>query len=350
MGKKGYFATLFVLLLLVFFLFPASSGEERFLVPQQVLDLQTPGSLEFSRNSGRTFAFSLGRYFGYFTNDLDLSYAASSDFGVAIGDEAFINYSKVPGILDIQDSLGEGRAIIETTGYPVIEQNRVVVLSEDYISLFDLDGNQFWKKEILSFVTSLSIIDDLVLIGFLDGSCELISDSGETVLNYRPGGSRIEAVYSVAVSPDGQTIALISGLDPQRFVILEKRKNEYKPVHHFELNFQYRRTVDMFFSSDSSKVFFENPQGINVYNVMSQELKTIGGSGRLENIFVDEESGFFSMMLKEENYAALRVLTPTNRSLLERDIPGEDFYFRKEGDNYYIGFNSKLMFLKMENL
>ncbi|MBN2655418.1 MAG: hypothetical protein JXR86_00040 [Spirochaetales bacterium] len=350
MGKKGYFATLFVLLLFVFFLFPIPTGEERYLVPERVIDLDNQSIFHHTadRDSG-LYAFSLGDYFGYFSGNFRLSYSGIKNFGVAIGDLAFINYSKVPGILDIQNNNGEGRSIIETAGYPVIRDDRIVILSEDYISFYDLEGNLFWEKEILSFVTSLSITRGLVLIGYLDGSCELIADSGEVVLAYRPGGSRIEAIYSAAVSGDSQTVALIAGLDPQRFIILEKRKNEYKTVQHFELDAQYRRTVDMYFSSDNTEIFFENPEGVNVYNIFSQEFKTIGGSGRLENIYLDESSGFYSLLLNEGNRAVLKVLTPANRNLYEKEIPGEDFYFRKEGDNYYIGFDSKLMFLKMEN-
>jgi len=347
MGKKGYFATLLVLLLLVFFLFPNATGEEWFLVPRRTIDLDNQENLQFSSESG-SLAFSLGEHFGYFSDSMELSYADREDFRVAIGDEAFINYSKVPAILDIQTNKGEGRAIIEASGYPLIEQNRIIVLSENRISLHDLEGNLFWGKEILSIVTTLSCNNGMVLIGYLDGSCELIDESGDLVLNYRPGGSRVEAIYSAAISGNSQTIVLIAGLDPQRFIILEKRKNEYKPVHHFELDHQYRRTVDMDFSSDGSKVFFENPMGVNVYTLATRELKQIGGTGRLENIYVDEEAGFYSMLLKKESSASLKVLTPTNRTLLERTFPGEDFYFRKEGDNYYIGSNNRLMYLTME--
>lgn len=348
MGKKGFFATLFVILLLVFFLFPTSTGKEFFLVPKRIIDLSSVDESDFVNESGK-ISFALGDYFGYFTDEMELTYSNKIDYRVTISDNTFINYPKIPSILDVQDMSGQGRSIIETSGYPIIADDRVFILSDSFISLYNLDGNLFWKKEILSFVTSLSLSRDFVLIGYLDGLCELISVTGEVLLSYRPGGSRIESIYSAAISGDGQTLAIISGLDPQRFIVLQNRKDEYKPVHHFELDHQYRRTINMYFSSDDNRVFFENPRGVNVYDTLTQELVSVGGAGRLEKIFIDEEDGFFSLLLKQVSRGDLKILTPENRRVIERSFPGDKFFFRKMGSNYYLGSGNRLMYLKMVN-
>lgn len=348
MGKKSYFAALFVFLLLLLFLFPVSTGEEFFLVPQRVIDLNDGGAFPVTDDKG-TISFTLGDHFGYFTEDMELSYLNLQDFRVAVSDQAFIKYSKVPSILDIQDSVGRGKAVIEKSGYPVIEKDRIVVLSESHISLYDLEGNLLWEKVILSYITSIAVSNGDVLVGFLDGSCKLIGESGEVLLNYRPGGSRIESIYGVALSGDTRTIALISGLDPQRFIILEERKGEYKPVNHFELDYQYRRTVSMNFSSDNNRIFFENPKGINVYDVDARNLDFLEGSGHLVEIFVDEKTGFYSLLVAKDSFGELNILTPSDRIFAMHKIPGQVFYFRKKGDNYYLGSDDKLMFLKMVN-
>lgn len=348
MGKKGIFATLFVILVLVFLLFPRSTGTEHFLLPERVVNLGELGKSASSGSRG-TVSFSLGDHFGYFTDEMALTYWAERDYRVAISDSSFINYPKIPSVLDIQQSNGEGRAIIETTGYPLLAEDKIVVLSDSFISLYDLDGNLFWKKEILSFVTTISVNSDHVLIGYLDGLCELISMSGQVILSYRPGGSRIESIYSSALSEDGQHIALISGLDPQRFILLQKRKEEFKPVHHFELDHQYRRTIDMYFSDDDSRVFFESPQGIKVFTVLTRDMNSLGGGGRLEKIYLDRDDGFYSLLVKEDSSARLQVLTPENRTLLDRSFSGSQYYFRKNDENFYIGADNRLMYLRMVN-
>lgn len=346
MGKKGFFATLFVILILVFFLFPSSSATEYFLVPQKIVDLDK-GKISDGTGGKREYSFLLGDYFGYFTGDLDLTYCGNRDYRVTVSDTSFINYPKIPKILDVQKPDGEGRSIIEEAGYPVIFGDRIIVLTDSSISLYDLNGNLFWKKEILSLITSLSASDGHVFLGYLDGSCELISDTGNDEFIYRPGGSRIESVYSVALSSDSQYLAVISGLDPQRFILLQKRKDGYKPVHHFELDHQYRRTVKMFFSNDNRKIFFEDPKGVDVFDISAKSLSLIKCEGSLVNIDIDRDSGFYSLLMKGDGEARIQILSDSTHILTDRVFPGEIFFFRKEGDRYYIGDDSKIMYLRM---
>lgn len=346
MGKKGFFATLFVLLILIFLLFPSSSGTEYFLIPVKVIDLDQQGDPGIS-SAPDSLSFSMGHYYGYFSEDLELSLLGIEDYSVSISDSAFINYTKVPSILDVQDRDGNGLSVIETTGYPLVAGDKVVVLTDSSVSLYDINGNLYWKKDILSMVTTLSVTGDHVLLGFLDGKAELIGLSGEIELDYRPGGSRIECIYSAALSPDGEYLSVLSGLDPQRFILLQRRKDGYKPVHHFELDNQFRRTVDMFFSFDSSEVFFEDPRGVHVYDVNRRDLSLLEGKGRPVGVYLDHESGFYSLFMKDSAGGRLQVLEADGEKIIDRSFSGNLFYFRKKSDNYYIGSDSKLMFFRM---
>lgn len=346
MGKKGFFATLIAIFILIFLLFPSSTGKEHILIPEKIIDLENPSNIIKTGSEGTVF-FSLGDYFGYFTEDLELSYIDKIDYKVSISDNVFINYSKIPQILDVQDSGGNGRSIIETTGYPMVIKNRIIVISDSFISLYDLDGNLFWKKEILSIVTSLSLTEDHVLIAYLDGYCELISMSGHSEFSYRPGGSRIDAVYSASISSDGQYISVISGLDPQRFILLQNRKGEYKPVFHFHLQEEFRRSVRMYFSEDNSQVFFENSAGINIFDVNLKTLTRAGDSGRMGNVYKDNDCDFYSALLMEKGGGFLKLFTPDNRIILEKSFEGDRLFFRKKENRFYVGTDSLLMSLKM---
>jgi hypothetical protein len=348
MGKKGFFATLFLIILLIFLLFPISTGKEYFLIPERIVTLDDLTPDDVSTKLG-TVSFSLNDYFGFFTEDLEISYIDKKKYKVAIGDSSFINYSKIPDILDIQNSLGEGQSIIETKGYPLIRGNRIVVLSDSFVSLYDLEGHLYWKKEILSLITSLSVSDKSVLIGYLDGICELINISGKKEFSFRPGGSRIEAIYSAAVSGDGQYIAIISGLDPQRFILLQYRKGEYKPVYHKELDQEFRRSIDMYFSQDDSMVFFENSQGVNIFDVNLKTLVQAGNGGSLKKIYKDNERDLFSLLLATGSGGILNILTSGNRTVLSKNFPSNELFFTKRDDRYYIGSDNVLMYLKLVN-
>ena len=86
MGKKGFFATLIAILILVFLLFPSSTGKEHILIPERILDLENPSSI-IKEDAQGAVSFSLGEYFGYFTESLDLTYIDKVDFHLsATGD------------------------------------------------------------------------------------------------------------------------------------------------------------------------------------------------------------------------------------------------------------------------
>lgn len=348
MGKKGFFVTLVVILILIFLLFPASTGRENILIPERIIDLEKTSSNIRPGETG-DISFSLGDYFGYFTEKLDITFLDKKDYKVSISDDVFINYPKISQILDIQNRDGARRSKIETTGYPIIQDDCVVVISDSFISLYNLEGNLRWKKEILSIITSLSISEDHVLIAYLDGYCELMSISGETVFSYRPGGSRIEAVYSAAISSDSQYISIIAGLDPQRFILLQDRKGEYKPVYHFELDEEFRRSLKMYFSEDDSRIFFENSQGINIFNLDLKTLTVAGDSGRMENIYMDEAGDFYTAMLTDQNGGSLKIFTLDNRIVLDKRFDGGTLFFKKNNNRVYVGADKFLMSLHMVN-
>ena len=346
MGKKGFFATLFLVLILIFFIFPISTGKEYFLVPEKIVNLENINHDNLNSDEGNV-SFAFDDYFGYVSNELDITYLDRKEYKVSISDNSFINYPKTPQILDIQYKDGSGRSIIETTGYPVIQNDKIAVLTDSSISLYDLDGNLYWKKEILSIVTSLSISGDYVLIGYLDGLCELISISGINVLTYRPGGSRIEAIYSVAISSDGQYITVISGLDPQRFILLQDRKGEFKPIYHIELEKEFRRSIDMYFSNDNSIVFFENPEGVSIFDTELKTIETAGGSGRLKQIYKDIDLELYSLLLADNSGGNLNIVTTENKSILRKQFQGDSLFFKKRDNRYYIGSDNLLMYLKL---
>jgi len=346
MGKKGFFVTLVVMLILFFLLFQASTGRENILIPERIVDLENSSSIVKNNEKGEV-SFSLGDYFGYFTENLELTFLDKKEYKVSISDNVFINYPKIPQILDIQDNRGVGYSIIETTGYPVIKGNKIVVVSDSFISLYDLDGNLYWKKEILSIITSLSVAEDHVLIAYLDGYCEIISISGRTEFSYRPGGSRIEAVYSAALSSDSQYISVISGLDPQRFILLQNRKGEYKPVFHVELEEEFRRSINMYFSEDDSKVFFENSQGINILNVDLKTITSAGDFGRMGKVYIDEADDYYTTMLTDHDSGFLKIFTPDNQIVLDKRFDGVNLFFRKINNRIYVGSDNLLMLLHM---
>ena len=346
MGKKGFFVISLVILVLIFFLLPDSTGKEYFLVPEKIVDLEKFSDDYAPTHGGESF-FEFDGYFGSFSDEMEISYLDKKKYKLYIADSFFFNFSRVSQILNVQNFDGSVRNLIEADGYPFIQDGKIAVLSHSEMALFDLAGNLYWKKAIFSMVTTLALSGDYVLIGYLDGYCELIDISGNSLLTYRPGGSRIEAIYGGTISSNGQYIAIISGLEPQRFIFLQNKRGGFKPIYHSELDNGFRRSVDMYFSCDDSKIFFESSQGVSIFDVTLKTVRPAGGSGQLVKIYQDSHRNLYSLLLADKGNGVLSIFTEENKDLIYRRFDGNSLFFKKRDSRYYIGFDNKLVYLKL---
>ncbi|MCK5736860.1 MAG: hypothetical protein KAH21_10290, partial [Spirochaetaceae bacterium] len=157
----------------------------------------------------------------------------------------------------------------------------------------------------------------------LDGRVELIDDSGSVILKYRPGGSRVEAIYAGALSGDGLRIALISGLDPQRFILMEERKNGYRPVAHHDTGTDFRRSVSIGFVRNGKQVIYENNGYVDVVDLNSYGFHSLELSGRLVNWIDNLVSDTLLLMGKDGGTVTMKMLSRHDLTLFESTLPNE---------------------------
>jgi hypothetical protein len=167
---------------------------------------------------------------GFFDRERRLVSLYSSD-RMAV-DDRWIAVSE-PDSVRILDPDGRLRSRIAVRAYPISRNGHLYLYDGSAGRLNRIDpsnGRVMWTKEYLASVTVLDGRQDRTLVGLLDGRIEVISEDGDVELEYRPGGSRVEAVYGGALSESGSSVALITGLDPQRFILMEEKKNGFRPI------------------------------------------------------------------------------------------------------------------------
>jgi len=243
-----------------------------------------PGYAE--NGAGAVHSFRLGATFGYFDEGGKAIVSANVPFNVAVSDDAYMVYDREPAALTMKTPDGRVSARISEPGYPFFGGGRTFVMHPGQTSVAEIgkDGRAVWSRDFTSIVTAFDARPGLALFGLMDGRLVGIAPDGAVLLDFAPGGSRIEGVYGCAVSPDGSMAAAICGLDKQRLVVLEKRSAAYRVAWHRWLESDFRRPVSMAFTEDGAHLLYESPSGLGIYatgsrtetSVSSRALSGIG--------------------------------------------------------------------------
>jgi hypothetical protein len=280
-GKRRLMAAATIAAGLVYFLvcaFPLQ--KELVLVPAWTRSLSAapaapaPSSPSAPKGGGaEPIPFRLGSRYGYFTADGSIMFAGTASYGVALAPDAFATYERLSEGFAIESPEGAILARSAAIGYPFFAAGRRFVIAPDQSTVSQLGkgGAAAWTYQFASVVTSFDASPAIAVFGLMDGSVVGLDGSGAVILDFAPGGSRVAGVYGVAASPDGLLVAAITGLDRQRLVVMEKRSSAYRVAYHRYLASDYRRPVYIAFTPDGSRLVYESPAGVGVYQRSSRE-------------------------------------------------------------------------------
>lgn len=261
------FALLFTVAYLLVFSSPLK--KEPVLKPIWVQSLAKPTKIA-STSSTNTIAFRMGNVFGYVTPDGAIKYLNTAQFNVAMDDHRFINFSSVSENLVEKDTAGRITGTISSRGYPIFMGGRFFIISTDRTALSELDrqGATVWTRDFGSVVTSMDVNSSSVVIGLLNGSVSVLDKSGQAAFRYSPSGSKLSIIYGCAISANGEYIAVVSGLDPQRFILLARdTKGQYRPRRVVDLPTDMRHQVMVHFFGTPPDVYVETPGAIRYFSV-----------------------------------------------------------------------------------
>jgi len=313
MKQRGVFFIGLILIAVYFFLFPRASGRELIISPSALL-IFDDANLS-SSSEGQLTTFQNDTTVGYLNAEHQLiGLDNASDIAV---DDAWMA-KPVEGGVDILEPGGTLISRIQIKGYPVSRNGNLYIYDEDRLSKVDPgSGRILWTKEYISLVTVLDAVHGRTLVGLMDGRVYLIDHSGEILLNYRPGGSRLELIYGGALSSDGSNIAIIAGLDPQRFIILEERKNGFRPIIHHDTGMEFRRGIPVGFVRDNREVIYENRNRVTAVDIRSSDIIDLPLDGSLASWQEDVTSGILVLLGREEQSAHLKLLSSKNLTVLD---------------------------------
>lgn len=336
-------------LLAAFYLgFPRSLSKEYILQPRWVTRV-TGQSQARDLSPAQPYAFRLGETFGYVSRGGEVGLETRVLYDVGYSDGVFANYSSVARNLVFADPTGNFLRSIEATGYPHIVGDRTFVFGSNGSSIAEYDtlGELRWRRQCPSLITSMACSEDLVLLGLVNGRASLVSQTGDDVFAYVPGGSRLSVVLAVAITDDGSRMAMVSGVDPHRFVALSAAGESYEVETSRELSGDFRRQWYAEFSHHGEIAFFGGMDRLWFYRTSSADLSSIAVQGRVRGV-EQVPGGLFAVWSETRDAGHLVVFDPSGAVIARHAFPAEATFFRALEDDVLLGLDTHLVSLDLE--
>jgi hypothetical protein len=350
--RKYWFILGFLLFIIYFFVAGQPVPRETILIPRWLSSLETNYSVDLDvENSPATsipdtgqeqlIPFQLGNRFGYVDSQGQFRINETKKGYVSQSELRWAEYEPIAEKIEIRGPGNEILSIIEHgQGYPLFLDGRTYLLGkqQNSLSLVDDEGKKLWTYDFPAPLTSIDAAAGLILTGSLDGAIELLNMEGKRVFFFVPGGSRLSVILSCRISQDGNMLAFISGIDDQRFLLLEKSGESYLIVYHEFLEDGFRQAVHMAFVDNDSRIVFERKGGLGVYEIRTRQSIRLPLPG---NVIALDETGSNGLLFaitslggRQKNLALIRL--PENL-ILQAPFKSETAFLSRRGSCLYVG-------------
>ena len=346
MKQRGFLFIGLFFIAVYYFLIPRGSGRELVLRPQSLQMMN--GSASMEGGGSPSLGIKSGGSLVYLDSRGEILYRqAGTDIAV---DERWWADAEPEGVA-VREPDGRLRARVALKARPIAQNGSLYLHQSRYNSLAKVDpsnGRIIWSREFLFPITVLDSRLNRTLVGLVDGRCILFDAEGRVMVEYRPGGSRIEAIYGGAISADASRVALIAGADLQRFILLEERKNGFRPVAHHVSAAEHRRFVPVEFVREDSLVLYESGGLITAADTDDYGRRRLeaGGSPAVWREIPD--LGILAVAGAGSEQSILRVLTRTDRILFNGSLPPEFGDIAADGNRIYLVGENRFAVMRFE--
>jgi hypothetical protein len=333
---------------------------ETILVPQWLSSLESDYSvaiaLENRPSQDYLIPFKLGNRFGYVDTQgqfiINQPLKSGGIVGVSLSDERWAAFDAIPNTITVRSNRGEALTTIEHgRGYPLFLDGKIFLVGEDQtsLSLVDEDGKLLWTYDFAAPLTCIDAASDLILTGSLEGTVELLDVSGKRVYFYEPGGSRLTVILGCRISRDGSRLAIVSGYDDQRFLVLERFGDSYRVVYHEFFKDGFRHAVHISFVENDSWIVFERQGGLGLYEVETRRIVKVSLPG---TIMALDETGNDGLIFVVSSLGGqskiLSALRLPGSIAMQAPFKSETAFFSRRGSELYVGGGMTLAAFTLE--
>ena len=344
-GRKHLYFLGFLVFIIYVFAAARPVPEETILVPLWLISLESNNTVNFtinSREEGEIIPFRLGNRFGYIENNGQIILnRIQQEENLSFSPHIWSEYEALPSDIEVYNPYNHLLMTINNPlGYPLFLDNRAFLLGSEQSSLSALDsqGNILWTYDFPAPITCIDAASGFVLAGTLDGGVELLNDQGiQAFPSFEPGGSRLSVILGCAISSDASRLAVISGIDNQRFLLMEKSGETYRVIYHEYLSTGFRRAVHVRFIDNDSRVVFEREGGIGIYDTNSRNSVTVALEGEIKAMDTGEDGYFFVINSHGGNLMSLVGLRLPGTVVLNTPFRSENIFLDRQNSRLFLG-------------
>lgn len=213
--KRSARRVLFALLLVCIYILwhPEPTREELVVEPAWAVRPQFAEPRGFDGVDGALFPVRVDTTFAYVDRDGRVASTGRVAHAVALADDAFVNYTRLPAQLVVQSPAGEFLASLPLSGYPLFAGERLFIVSAGggALSEWTLEGAERWRIELAGPLTAIAASPSHTGLGFAAGGPLVLDESGEPIELQRPSVAVEPVVYAVDVSEEPHRFAVTSG-------------------------------------------------------------------------------------------------------------------------------------------
>jgi hypothetical protein len=372
-GNKKWFYILGLAAFVIYiFIAPRSIPVETVLKPRWITSLESnyPVNLQDTsiNEDELLLPFTIGNRFGYLADDGKFAINQIRDGYVSMSENFWAEYEALPSSIKVMNPHNEEIFVIESPkGYPLFLDNRTFIVGSEQNSITALSqtGEALWTHDFPAPLTCVDAAGGYFLAGTLDGAVELLDLSGSLVFTpFEPGGSRLAVILGCAISQDASRLAIISGIEKQRFLLLERSGTErsrtdssrtegstgtYKVVHHEFLSDGFRRPVFIRFINDDAQVIFEREEGLGIFTISSRTSTKVNLEGEITALDESGENGFLFLITSQDQNEK-RFIAIRHPGLIVNETPfkSKNAFLARKRDRIYLGGNLLVASFELE--
>lgn len=346
-SREKQFSVLLVALALLFvsvylLVFPRPLPPELSLVPVEARALADQPAQRLG--PGGTF-FVLGPWQGYWDAQGVVQRVEARRAQAAVSGERLAWFDAAKNQL-VVEGLSGPVFTLAGEAYPFWSHGRLFAMDENRMGLKGVDaaGKVTFSRTFASLITAVDAGPQLTAVGTLDGRVQVLGPGGEAAGGFQPGGSRFPVVYNVAVSRREDQVLVLAGVEPKRFLVLQRGGAEFRPVFHKPLQENRPWPTPLGFLPGLNLAYYQTEAGLAFLDARVPAVETVvpvAGSPVALAGLADLNLVVFAQ--KDARQAALRLASPDGMNLLTLPFGAQEVLLAVQGQSLMLGLDQSLL-------
>lgn len=172
-----------------------------------------------------------------------------------------------------------------------------------------------WTREFPALITSASVGKELSVWGLMDGRL-LILDGNGALVSDNPDiqalnlTNQLDAcIYGVGISPDGSSLIVLFGRNPQYLIAFKREWSGYKVITTLKMKEAVLTSSQITFSSDGYSALARTGEGLLFFDARKTRFSQVMPADRTRNlrIFPKDTDGYTVLLSGDSGMSAMVV-------------------------------------------